>query len=147
MSNIKAFLSMISWCEGTKDKGDDGYNVLVGGELFEGYKDHPRKLIHIPRLNISSSAAGRYQILERYFDYYKRILKLHDFSPRSQDKIAIRMIREQKAYSNVQKGLIKLAIHKVNDIWASLPGSPYGQGEKPIEQCLAIYEYYGGKLL
>ena len=35
--NLKAFLDMIAVSEGTQDHGDDGYNVIVGGDLFEGY--------------------------------------------------------------------------------------------------------------
>ncbi len=69
--NEKAFLDTISFSEGTYGKGDDGYNVLVGGSFFDGYDDHPRISVYLPSLNIHSTAAGRYQLLERYFDAYK----------------------------------------------------------------------------
>ena len=44
----KAFLDMLAWSEGT-DNGrqktrNHGYDVIVGGELFD-YSDHPRKLV------------------------------------------------------------------------------------------------------
>ncbi|MCC7886454.1 lysozyme, partial [Escherichia coli] len=44
----KAFLDMLAWSEGT-DNGrqptrNHGYDVIVGGELFTDYSDHPRKL-------------------------------------------------------------------------------------------------------
>ena len=44
----KAFLSMLAWSEGTdngRQKTDIGYDVIVGGELFTDYSDHPRKLV------------------------------------------------------------------------------------------------------
>ena len=52
----KAFLDMLAWSEGT-DNGrqktrNHGYDVIVGGELFTDYSDHPRKLVTLnPKLN------------------------------------------------------------------------------------------------
>ena len=52
----KAFLDMLAWSEGT-DNGrqktrNHGYDVIVGGELFTGLPDHPRKLVTLnPKLN------------------------------------------------------------------------------------------------
>lgn len=75
---------MIATAEGTAKLGDNGYNVLVGGSLFTGYADHPRKAVYLPKYRIKSTAAGRYQILSKYYDSYKKSLKLKDFSPASQ---------------------------------------------------------------
>ena len=58
----KAFLDMLAWSEGT-DNGrqktrNHGYDVIVGGELFTDYSDHPRKLVTLnPKLK--STGAGR----------------------------------------------------------------------------------------
>lgn len=144
MNNMKAFLSMIAYAEGTIGIGDDGYNVLVGGDLFHSYDDHPRVLVNIERLRIKSTAAGRYQILSRIYDHYAKVLKLNDFSPVSQDMIAIRMIREQGAYRHIINCDIRKAITCVNNIWASLPGDVYGQGGKTLLECLEVYKDYGG---
>ena len=57
---------MLAWSEGT-DNGrqktrNHGYDVIVGGELFTDYSDHPRKLVTLnPKLK--STGAGRYQLL------------------------------------------------------------------------------------
>ena len=59
----KAFLDMLAWSEGT-DNGrqktrNHGYDVIVGGELFTDYSDHPRKLVTLnPKLK--STGARRY---------------------------------------------------------------------------------------
>ena len=54
----KAFLDMLLWSEGT-DNGrqktrNHGYDVIVGGELFTDYSDHPRKLVTLnPKLKVN----------------------------------------------------------------------------------------------
>lgn len=146
--NLRAFLDMIAYSEGT-DNGrqptkDHGYDVLVGGALFTGYSDHPRKLVKLPNLGISSTAAGRYQILARYYDVYKKQLGLPDFSPSSQDKIAIQLIRECKAIDDIESGRIVSAISKCRSRWASLPGAGYGQHEHKLDTLIAQYKKSGG---
>ena len=49
-NQCKAFLDMLAWSEGTDTLGrqktrNHGYDVIVGGELFTDYLDHPRKLV------------------------------------------------------------------------------------------------------
>ena len=146
--NVCAFLDMIAFSEGT-DNGrqrtnNHGYDVLVGGGLFTGFADHPRKLVALPSLGIKSTAAGRYQLLSRYFDAYKKSLGLKDFSPLSQDLIAIQQIRERKALQLIQAGQFEQAVRQVRNIWASLPGAGYGQHEHKMDNLLAAYRKAGG---
>lgn len=146
--NVCAFLDMIAYSEGT-DNGrqatkDRGYDVVVGGGLFADYSDHPRILVDLPRLKIKSTAAGRYQLLKRYYDAYKASLNLPDFSPLSQDLIAIQQIRERKALPLIRNGDFVQACHAVKNIWASLPGAGYGQHEQRIAVLTARYEQAGG---
>jgi muramidase (phage lysozyme) len=141
--NQRAFLDMIAYSEiGPKllSESDNGYNVIVGGTLFRDYSDHPRQSIKLPRLGIKSTAAGRYQILARYFDAYKKILKLPDFSPASQDKIALQLIRECRALDEIERGDIEEAIKLCRSRWASLPGANYNQHENKLDDLLAAYE-------
>ena len=76
---------MLAWSEGT-DNGRQktrnlGYDVIVGGELFTDYSDHPRKLVTLnPKLK--STGAGRYQLLSRWWDAYRK-QQLKDFSVRT----------------------------------------------------------------
>lgn len=146
--NMTAFLSMLAYSEGT-DNGcqptkNKGYDVIVGGSLMTSYADHPRKLVDLPKLGIKSTAAGRYQILSKYYDAYKKQLRLPDFSPASQDAIALQLIRECKAVDDIEAGRIADAIHKCRSRWASLPGAGYGQHEQKLDKLIAVYKAAGG---
>lgn len=151
--NRKAFLDMIAVSEGTSHLGDDGYNVLVGGRLFESYADHPRKLIDLGR-GLKSTAAGRYQLLARYFDHYRALLHLDDkeqypegpFSPAAQDAIALRQIKECRALADVDAGHLETAIRKCRNIWASFPGAGYGQHEQKLADLGNAYIKAGGTI-
>lgn len=145
-ANRKAFLDMIAHSEGTstcKATRHNGYDVIVGGTVFTDFSDHPRKLVQLnPRLK--STAAGRYQLLMRYWDVYKKQLKLPDFSPASQDAVAIQQIREQKALADVDAGRFDVAVAKCANIWASFPGAGYGQHENTLAALQKAYVEAGG---
>lgn len=144
--NLSAFLTMIAHSEGTQHLGINGYNVLVGGTLFNSFEDHPRQKVWIKSIKNYSTAAGRYQILGWVYDHYKKKLKLKDFSPLAQDQIAVRLIKERGALKDVLNGNIKSAIHKVKNIWASLPDAGYGQKENSMKDLIAYYKQAGGTL-
>jgi len=151
--NRKAFLDTIAYSElGEKllSLSDDGYNVIVGSTptkpiLFDSYADHPRRLIKINE-NLSSTAAGRYQLLSRYFDFYKKLLNLDNFSPASQDAIALQQIKERRALEDIDAGRFDIAVKKVKNIWASLPGAGYGQHENKLADLEAKFIEKGGTL-
>jgi muramidase (phage lysozyme) len=148
-NNQRAFLDMLAYSEigpSLLAKSDNGYNVIVGGQLFNDYSDHPRRYVSIPKLRIRSSAAGRYQILARYYDAYKKTLKLPDFSPDSQDKIALKMIAEQLAVKPLEAGDFEEAMVLCANIWASLPGAGYGQHENELDTLKDVYLKAGGTL-
>lgn len=145
----QAFLDMLAWSEGTDKPGQPtrnrGYDVIVGGSLFTSYADHPRKLVTLnPKLR--SSAAGRYQLLSRYWDAYRIQLGLNDFSPASQDAVALQQIKERGALPLIDKGDIRQAIDRCSNIWASLPGAGYGQFEHKADNLIARFIAAGGKV-
>jgi len=149
--NVLAFLDMLSFSEGTvtsKFTRDDGYDVIVGGvdspNTFTSYADHPGILVTVNTKGLKSTAAGRYQLLKRWWEPYRKLLALKDFSPVSQDVIAIQQIRERGALDDVMVGNIAVAIGKVSNIWASLPGAGYGQPEHKLEDLLVRYTAAGG---
>jgi len=146
-NNEVALLKTIGFSEIGRDllaHSDNGYNVLYGGTLFQSYKDHPRK--HITAAGITSTAAGKYQILERNYDFYKAQLSLPDFSPHSQDCIALELLKEVGADQLINQGHFEEAIIKANRIWASMPNSPYGQHTNLMGYLKAYYENVGGTL-
>lgn len=146
--NVHAFLDMLAWSEigpGLLAHSDDGYDVLVGSTaraplLFDSYATHPN--VYNRRCN--STAAGRYQILARYWPHYRDLLKLSDFGPVNQDLYAIQQLRERKALPLIESGHIIAAIAQVSNIWASLPGAGYGQHEHEMKNLLAAYKVAGG---
>lgn len=150
-ANVLRFLDLIAFSEGTSTikASDDGYNVLYGGGLFHGYADHPRRKLTFP-INgkpVTSTAAGRYQLLERYWVAYRASLRLAGgFTPENQDRIALQQIREQKALDDIKAGRIQLAIARCSNIWASFPGNTYGQNPHRLEKLLAKWKELGGVL-
>ena len=136
----KAFLDMLAWSEGT-DNGrqktrNHGYDVIVGGELFTDYSDHPRKLVTLnPKLK--STGAGRYQLLSRWWDAYRKQLER---PPKSQDAVAL----QQRRGALHDRGDIRQAIDRCSNIWASLPGAGYGQFEHKADSLIAKFKEAGG---
>lgn len=149
-TQLRAFLDMLAYSEGT-DNGrqptnNHGYDVIVGGKLFYDYSKHPGVYVKLnPRL--TSSAAGRYQILEKFAKHYMKQLRLPDFGPDSQDKIAIQLIKECKALDDIYAGRIHSAVYKCRSRWASLPGAGYGQHEQKVEKLIAVFKKAGGVVI
>lgn len=142
-TNVRAFLDMIAFAEGTAGHGQDGYNILYGYGTFDSYADHPRQ--YIPFRNTTTSAAGRYQILARTWDGVRAKIGAQDFSPVSQDAAAVELIRERGALADVQAGRTVRAINKVAKVWASLPGAGYSQPERQLSALLQAYGRSGGQ--
>lgn len=128
--NVRKFLCLITYTEGT-DKHGKPYNCMFGHKYFDDLSTHPNIKQPFGKNNFST-AAGRYQILYKTF----KGLKMKDFSPESQDKGAIELIKGRKAYGDIISGDWESAINKCNKEWASLPNSPYGQPTHKMEDCL-----------
>lgn len=128
-------------------KTDNGYNCLVGSTpshplTFANYAAHP----DILNKALNSTAAGRYQLLYRYWVSYRKMLNLPDFGPLSQDKIALQQIRECNALPDIDAGNFAHAIALCSRIWASLPGNDYGQHQNAIALLHGYYASAGGRL-
>jgi muramidase (phage lysozyme) len=133
---IRAFLKAIRLGEGTADA--KGYSRLVGGGEFEGFADHPRKLVVLsPKL--SSTAAGAFQFLAGTWAALVKQYGFPDFSPACQDEAATALLCEKGADKLILADRIEDAVSVVNTIWASLPGSPYGQRTVSIQQFMSAY--------
>lgn len=133
---IKAFLDLIG-----KSEGAD-YNILYGGSKFTDFSKHPNKAITAG--GITSTAAGKYQFLNRTWVGVATRLKLKDFSPASQDAAAIQLLKDRGAYNLIISGEITQAIYLCSKEWASMPWttgtSYYGQGGHSLIVLLAWYK-------
>ena len=73
-------------------------------------------------------------------------LGLKDFSPKSQDAVALQQIKERgEATLAIDRvGDIRQAIDRCSNIWASLPGAGYGQFEHKADSLIAKFKEAGG---
>ena len=79
---------------GRQKTRNHGYDVIVGGELFTDYSDHPCKLVTLNlktqinrRRTLPASSAGGMPTVPVYQDF-----------PKSQDAVALQQIKERGAY-------------------------------------------------
>jgi muramidase (phage lysozyme) len=144
---LAAFLSLIGWAEGAD------YNTIVTGvdgpATFSDFSDHPfapqfaRPPVIVRRSPLlESTAAGRYQLLYRYWVPYKGQLGLTDYSTASQDAVALQQMRERGAVALIAAGDIQGAITACASIWASFPGNDYGQGGNTMGALLEQYQTF-----
>ena len=85
----KAFLDMLAGSEELiTDVRKPEIMVMTSlwAELFTDCSDHPRKLVTLkPKAQINGR--GRYQLLSRWWDAYRKQLGLKGFSPKSRDAV------------------------------------------------------------
>ena len=143
----KAFLDMLAWSEGT-DNGRQkpeihGYDVIVGGKLLLVLRS-PSQTCHAkPKTQIN-----RRRTLPASFPLVgclpQQTAWLKDFSPKSQDAVALQQIKERGALPMIDRGDIRQAIDRCSNIWASLPGAGYGQFEHKADSLIAKFKEAGG---
>ena len=129
---------------GRQKTRNHGYDVIVGGELFTDYSDHPRKLVTLKPKTQINRRRDCYQLLSRWWDAYRKQFGLKDFSPKSQDAVALQQIKERGALPMIDRGDIRQAIDRCSNIWASLPGAGYGQFEHKADSLIAKFKEAGG---
>lgn len=126
---VRAALDMIAAAEGTADRANGGYNTLFGNNRsFSSYDTHPNNATQFQDLRgqrQNSTAAGRYQIIKPTFDGLAKRLGKSDFSPATQDEMAILLMLEKGALDPILAGDITTGINKLGTVWASLPSSRY----------------------
>ena len=137
----KAFLDMLAWSEGT-DNGrpearNHGYDVIVGWAIYWLLRS-PSQTCHAKPKTQINRRRRTLQLLSRWWDAYRKQLGLKDFSPKSQDAVALQQIKERGALPMIDRGDIRQAIDRYTlNIWASLPGAGYGQFEHKADSLIA----------
>jgi lysozyme len=144
-SNTRAFLSMLSAAEGT---GAHGYYTLFGGQPFLELDTHPGvrtwgEWTEPGKMNYTT-AAGRYQITLTTWRRLAAKMGLADFSPATQDAMALELLREAGAAEDVRAGRFDAALQKVSGLWASLPYSRAPQAHRSPDFVADAYEAAGG---
>lgn len=137
---MAAFLATVRWAE-TGTSGYSSYRKLVFNGTFNDFSTHPRvrQCALINGRSVCSTAAGAYQMLDISWNDLQPDLGLKDFSPPSQDKMAIEYIRRNKAIDDVESGNIEIAFCKVGRVWASLICNDYNQNPKTIDELTKYY--------
>lgn len=142
-ANVKAFLDTIAFAEGT----NESYNIIFSFARFNSFAAHPRRLMCSG--GYCSDAAGRYQIKSTTWDDVRRVIGVTDFSPASQDRAAIQLIKWRGGLDDVERIVTQAdfanALYAVRLEWASLPHSPYGQPTKTVAGLWEKFKAYRAK--
>ncbi|BAZ08880.1 hypothetical protein NIES4071_06860 [Calothrix sp. NIES-4071] len=127
---MRAFLATIRWAE-TGTEGDESYRKLVFNGTFNHFSTHPliKQCALINGKRVCSTAAGAYQMLDKSWYDLQPKLKLTDFSPASQDKMAVEYIRRNQAIADIEAGNLDAALKKLGRVWASMPYNNYNQAD------------------
>ena len=129
---------------GRQKTRNHGYDVIVGGELFTDYSDHPRKLV---MLNPKLKSTGTRRTLTASFLFAGCLPQAawpERLSPKVRDAVALQQIKERGALPMIDRGDIRQAIDRCSNIWASLPGAGYGQFEHKADSLIAKFKEAGG---
>src|SRR5437016_6950612 len=142
---VHALLDTLAYSEGAN------YNTVVMGTVLKApghpelvgktnvsvpdFSAHANILVQV-RPGLNSTAAGRYQFLNRTWTG----LGLPDFSEFNQDVGAVMLMQRRGMITPLLNGDVEQAIENGNAEWASLPGSPYGQGTRSMNSLKKVYE-------
>jgi muramidase (phage lysozyme) len=145
---ILAMLDAIAYAEfrfNPESTNSDAYKTIFSYAKFSSFSGHPRRF-HCNQ-GRCSDASGRYQFLSSTWDSSQKYISLNkvpeipwlkgalpDFSPESQDKMAIYLLWFRYSYVPL-KNLVSGDNYTLSSIttklaveWASLPGSIHNQG-------------------
>ena len=136
--NVAAFLKAIAAAEG--GGYDFKYGALKGRSddrwRFTDMSTHPG-----PGIDGRSTAAGMYQITRPTWQHHGAKLGLRDFSPRTQDLIAVEILRSLGLIDLIKAGEIAAAMPRAARTWAALPMGP-GQGNHYPRQRHVSYDHF-----
>ncbi len=136
--NVGAFLKAIAAAEG--GGYDFKYGALKGRSndrwRFADMSTHPG-----PGIDGKATAAGMYQITRPTWQHHGAKLGLRDFSPRTQDLIAVEILRSLGVIDQIKAGEIAAVMPKVARTWAALPTGP-GKGSHYPPQRHVSYDHF-----
>jgi muramidase (phage lysozyme) len=144
--NVAAFLKAIAEAEG------GGYDFRYGA--FKGKRNDPWRFTDFsthPGAGFQgSTAAGMYQITIATWRNHGGKMGLTDFSPKTQDLLAVEILRSLGVAEKIKSGDIAGAMGPAARIWAALPLGPglrnahAPQPYVPYEEFFRTYQAAGG---
>lgn len=142
-NNVTAMLDLVAFAEGT----DSNYNVIYTGVKFTDYSKHPARVMC--SAGVCSDAAGRYQFLSTTWAPLQKKLNLPDFSPASQDKAAIQLMKDGGCYGAAVRGDVADFADRCWGQWASFQSATgqkldARQQSHPIDKLQAKYQEFLG---
>jgi len=147
-SNISAFLKAIAEAEG------GGYDFKFGA--VKGKRNDPWRFTDTSThpgagCGGKSTAAGMYQVtIDTWRDHGGKKMGLTDFTPKTQDLIAVDLLRHLGIIDKIKAGDIAGAMPKAAGRWSALPEGPGRKNHYPdqpyvgYEKFLEIYKAAGG---
>jgi|GEM_PF-2199402 len=121
----RALLDTIAFTEGTRGRGQDGYNVTFAYRYFSSCARHPNMRVCSGRY--CSTAAGRYQFLTTTWNS----LGYSNFGPANQDRGAMKLVSRRRASVPRNRAMTATefanTMNRISYEWASLPPGRYGQ--------------------
>lgn len=115
--NVQAFLRAIRAGESSQDAS--AYQMLVYGGQFNDFSTHPNVRKTIPGTKNFTTAAGAYQITYSTWQWLHILAGVSDFTPASQDKMAVAYLRKLGALADVVAGNYAAAADKCRPVWES----------------------------
>lgn len=145
--NMQAFLKAIAEAEG------GGYDFKYGA--VKGKKDDPWRFTDYsthpgPGVGGRTTAAGMYQ---ENVDTWREMgsnMGLSDFTPETQDLIAVEILRVLKVADNVTSGDLNAALDEASHRWSALPQGKDKAGRYPKQPSVSFdkfeadYKRFGG---
>jgi peptidoglycan hydrolase-like protein with peptidoglycan-binding domain len=149
---VRAYLDLVAWKEVHQSLNADGspagYRERNGVPGSRGLMAESAIADNgtLPRDELRYNV-GRYQMKQVDVDDMRKRYdpKIDDFSPESQDRIAVAKMQYRGVMAPLQNGDIRTAIERGGKEWASLPGSPYGQVQAGYTVDKAV-DYYNERL-
>lgn len=137
--NVIAFIKAIAEAEG------GGYDFKYGA--VKGKKNDPWRFTDFSThpgagFGGKTTASGMYQItVATWRDFGTRSMGLTDFSPETQDLIAVNLLRSVGAIDKIMDGDIAAGLSKASMRWAALPKGPR-LGNRVPNQPYVSYEHF-----
>lgn len=116
--NVKAFLRAIRAGESSQEP--EAYTMLVYGGNFDDFSTHPKVFKPIEGSHLFTSAAGAYQITYSTWKWLHLLAGVDDFTPHSQDKMAVAYLRKLGALTDIIAGRYDAAIEKCKGVWEAI---------------------------